>query len=94
MNKRGVPAGCVSGRDDQEDEQMKADVLAGKFQILFFTPEALLMNKRWRQLIKSEQYQERIKGLVVDEAHTVIKWSVTVHTNNYMMRITVILYIS
>ena len=53
---------------------MKMDAEKGKFQILFFTPEALLIKKKWRRLICSERYQKRIKGLVVDEAHTVIKW--------------------
>ena len=53
---------------------MKRDAFDGKFQILFFTPEALLLRKRWRHLIQSEQYQTRIKGFVVDEAHTIIQW--------------------
>lgn len=66
-------AGCICG-DDDDDDEMKQCVTAGKFQLLFFTPEALLLGKRWRRLIASDSYQKRIKGLVIDEAHTIKKW--------------------
>ncbi len=53
---------------------MKTDAINGKFQLLYFTPEAILLSKRWRRLLTSDSYQKRIKGLVIDEAHTIKKW--------------------
>ncbi len=53
---------------------MRLGVENGRFQLVYFTPEMLLGNKKWRQLILSENYQNRIKGLAVDEAHTIKKW--------------------
>ena len=47
---------------------MKQLVTSGKCQLLYFTPEALLLGKRWRQLITSDSYQKQIRGLVIDEA--------------------------
>ena len=70
---KGLSAACICGDDDTAK---KDDVIAGKFQLVFFTPEALLMNRRWRKLLLSDNYQRRIKGLVLDEAHTVQKWLV------------------
>ena len=55
---------------------MKQDVRAAKFQLLYFTPEALLINTKWRQLICTASYQKRIRGLIIDEAHTIKKWYV------------------
>ena len=60
-----------SGEDDQE---MKSDVKNGKFQLVCFTPKSLIIQKRWREVICSDNYQKRIRGLVIDEAHTIKKW--------------------
>ena len=65
-------AGYIIGEEDDKD--MKKDVEAGKFQLLFFTPEAILMKKKYRKLICSDDYQKRICGLVIDEVHTIKKW--------------------
>ncbi len=61
LYRKGVLAGRVC--EDHDDDEMKVDVEGGKFQILFFTPEALLLKRKWRQLIQSDEYQSRIKGL-------------------------------
>jgi superfamily II DNA helicase RecQ len=29
---------------------------------------------KWRSVLKSSQFQEKMKAIVVDEAHTVIRW--------------------
>ena len=35
--------------------------------IVFFTPESLINSKRWREVLTSNIYGRRLKGLVVDE---------------------------
>ncbi|XP_065892414.1 uncharacterized protein [Dysidea avara] len=52
-------------------------VANGEFQLIFFTPEAILNHKRWRNLLCSDVYKERLQFVVIDEAHTVIKWGDT-----------------
>lgn len=37
---KGLSAGYVCG-DESDEEVMKQDVVDGKFQLVFFTPEAL-----------------------------------------------------
>ena len=49
-------------------------VKAGRYQLVFFTPEALLEHTRWRKLLTAGIYSARLRVLVVDEAHTVIQW--------------------
>ena len=58
---------------------MKSGVEHGKFQLVFFTPESLLNRKKYRNIIGSEEYQQRIMGLAIDEAHTIKKWLVHVY---------------
>ena len=70
---KGQHVGCVCGHDD---ENVKQAVKVGKFPLFFFTPEALA-NRKWWKVISSEDYQKRIKGLVIDEAHTIKKMVMT-----------------
>ena len=44
-----------------------------KCQLVHFTPEALLENRKWRTLLQSVEYSTRVKVLVIDEAHTIKK---------------------
>jgi bloom syndrome protein len=46
---------------------------AGQYQILFFSPEGILPNETWRDMIQSLIYRENVVVLVVDEAHCVKK---------------------
>ena len=45
-------------------------------RLVFFTPEMIITNKRWRKMIAGDVYNERLKAFVVDEAHCVKKWYV------------------
>ena len=53
----------------------KAGVLKGEYGlvVVFFTPE-LLLERRWRDVLHSKPYDQRVRAFVVDEAHTVKKW--------------------
>ena len=62
LSNRGIKAVHVTG------------IHEGKFQILFFSPEQLLQNSAWRDVLLSPVYVENLIGFVVDEAHCVKKW--------------------
>ena len=72
FSSRGVAAAYVTG--ESGNEEMKRAVCAGAYQQVFFTPELLIDNKRWRKVLMSDVYTARLKAFVVDEAHTVRKW--------------------
>ena len=61
---------------DQEDITIIQGVTEGNYKLVFFTPEMLLLKKKWRYLLTTPQYSENLKAIVVDEAHTVKKWYV------------------
>lgn len=54
-------------------ESVSEGVLAGKYKLLFFTPEAILNCGKWRHFIR-ETCTDRMKALIIDEAHTVKMW--------------------
>ena len=60
-------------QDDLLDETVQK-IMQGEFQVVYFTPESLVLNRRWRRMLLSEVYQERLRALAIDEAHTVQKW--------------------
>ena len=66
----GLKTGCVL----ISANSMMIGVKTGKYQLVYFTPEALLEHIRWRKLLRTEVYSTRLRVLVIDEAHTVIKW--------------------
>ncbi len=70
-SKRGLSVACVTS---DCASQVKAKVLAGEYQLVFFTPELLITKTKWRELLLGDVYKARIKALVVDEAHCVKKW--------------------
>ena len=41
----------------------------GMYQLIFFTPEMIINNRKWRKMLESDLYAERLKAFVVDEAH-------------------------
>ena len=53
---------------------MMSGVMAGDYQLVFFTPEILLMKSKWRDMLLGDVYRNRINALVVDVAHCMKKW--------------------
>ena len=49
-------------------------MLAGEYQIIFLSPEVLLTELRWREMLRTEVYQNNLVGVIVDEAHCVETW--------------------
>ena len=60
--------------DDQKDEGAKKMVEQGECQIVYGSPEAFLSSKRWRAMLSSEIYKERLRLVAIDEAHCISHW--------------------
>ena len=69
---RGLTAEFV-GELQQDISAMKG-VKAGQYQIVYISPEALLLNPQWREMLLSRVYKENLVAFVVDEAHCITKW--------------------
>ncbi len=71
---RGLKAAFV-GRD-QTDPSVDAGVEMGDYQLVYMSPECMLAVPRWREMFRSEVYQQNLVALAIDEAHCVEKWLV------------------
>ncbi|XP_077061923.1 putative ATP-dependent DNA helicase Q1 [Siphateles boraxobius] len=65
--KLGVSAMQLGGIND-------TDILHGRIQLVFGSPESWLLNEKWRDMLSSEVYREDLVGIVVDEVHVTYKW--------------------
>ena len=74
LEKFGVKAVYVGGTNTAVGEVIKQ----GQFNILFFSPECLLTQLDWRDMLHSPVYQEQLVAFVIDEAHCVKKWGVNI----------------
>ena len=46
------------------------------FDLIFAHPEVLIVNKKVLKILKLSQFKEKVKAIVMDEAHLVINWQV------------------
>jgi ATP-dependent DNA helicase RecQ len=67
LSKRGIRATCLSADDDK-------GILSGSYSIVFGSPEQLLENEKWRNVLQSDVYEKNLFAFVADEAHVVPKW--------------------
>ena len=70
LNKRGLKVIAVTA-DSTDDITC---VMKGKYQYILTTPEILLCSKNWSGVFCSTSFQERLVGVIIDEAHCVKKW--------------------
>ena len=61
-------------RSCQDDHDALVQVHDGEAQLVYISPEQLLVNLQWQEMLRSEVYQRNFVAFVVDEAHTVSKW--------------------
>ena len=69
---RGIKAEYVGKA--QEDARAISTVLRGEAQLLFISPESILMNIKYRNMLLSKSYKENLVALVIDEAQCVKTW--------------------
>ena len=58
------------GMNDCQEQKL----YEGGYQILFFSPEALVCDDTWREMIQTKVYKDNVNAFVIDEAHLVKKW--------------------
>lgn len=73
---RGVRAAIMSGHKGVDRDLLAADsdVEAGKYNLLFCAPEAIIGCEKWRELLLKPPLSERVVAIAIDEAHCVSKW--------------------
>jgi len=60
--------------EGQTDPTVKSKVLRGDIQLLFISPENLLCNMAYRNMLLTDRYKRSLVALAVDEAHCVKTW--------------------
>uniref|UniRef100_K1R0E2 DNA 3'-5' helicase n=1 Tax=Magallana gigas TaxID=29159 RepID=K1R0E2_MAGGI len=68
LDKLGYRAVQISNDTDREA------VTNGYFQFVFGSPEYLVGDDKWRDVLRSNIFTPKHNLIVVDEAHTVIQW--------------------
>ena len=66
----GLSVVFVCGDNQREDKIISE----GKCQLIFVSPESIMTNLRWREVLRSDVYQRHLVVLAVDEANCVPKW--------------------
>ena len=61
----------ASLRSEDVDEN---NLLKGTYSFVFGSPESFLQNEKWRNMLRSNVYQDRTFAIVADEVHVVPKW--------------------
>ena len=71
--------GCVNVcvlQSTMEDEEQKVTVPkdVNKCSLLSGHPEVFVDNKTVAKMLKGEEFQRRVRAIVIDEAHLVLQW--------------------
>ena len=75
LETKGVSSIYVSkNMSDGTNESQEQKLYEGKYQIIFFSPEALVCDDIWREMIQTKVYKDNVVAFVVDEAHLIKKW--------------------
>ena len=59
------------------DDTTESDIVNGKFAVVYISPELLMQKVKWRDMLRSKEFQNNMVGFIIDEAHCVKKWYVT-----------------
>ena len=70
FQKKGVKAVHIK----PSNSETLLSVMAADFQLIFISPETLLTDHEWRDVLQSPLFQKNLVGLVIDEAYCVKKW--------------------
>ena len=71
---KGLKAAFIN--HEQRDPSIRQGVIEGKYQYVYISPESLMENHRYRNMLLSSIYKTCLVALAVDEAHTVTSWLV------------------
>ena len=56
------------------EEEEQNEICNSRYQLIFVSPEALLDDERWREILMDDNFQENLVALTIDEGHCVKKW--------------------
>ena len=56
------------------DKTAYDNVKNGKCQLVYISPETILLNSEWRDLFHQSVYQQHLIALFIDKAHCIKKW--------------------
>ena len=70
---------ALDGEDDDRERVCISEPLESlkNFQLIYAHPEALVETKAVMKLLKTTEFQRRVRAIVVDEAHLVVDWYVS-----------------
>ena len=60
--------------ESQMDKAACEWVVKGETQLVYISPENIICNPKYRQMLLSPVYKENLIGIAVDEAHCVKTW--------------------
>ena len=72
FSPKGITAEFVG--EEQGDQKCIKAVISGAVQLVHISPESLICNPMFRNMLLSPVYKEKIVALVIDEAHCVKTW--------------------
>ena len=70
----GISADYVG--ESQNDRLAMQRVISGEAQLVYISPEAIINNPKYRQMLSSPVYKEKLVAVAIDEAHLVKEWLV------------------
>ncbi|KAA1471156.1 P-loop containing nucleoside triphosphate hydrolase protein [Dentipellis sp. KUC8613] len=74
----GVSAQAVNGTT--YTDTLQKEIEKGKYQILVTSPNMCLQHDRFRALLSSPGFSEKISAFIIDEAHCITQWGEKFHT--------------
>ena len=60
--------------ESQVDHTARTRVLRGEIELVFISPESMICNPHYRNMLLSNVYKKNLIGVAVDEAHCVKTW--------------------
>lgn len=66
LQNRGISAASFSREDVDENNLLK-----GAYSFVFGSPESFLQNEKWRNMLRSDVYQDRTFAIVADEVQVI-----------------------
>ena len=56
------------------DAEGLEEICSGEKQLIYMSPESLLTDLDWRDIIQGPVFQANLVAIIIDEAHCVTKW--------------------
>ena len=73
FNRMGISSVSISDKESTSKESRR-NILKGRYQLIFMSPESLFFNLDWRRMLSTDVYMKNLIAFIVDEAHCVTKW--------------------